>query len=91
VILSHSDVRHYNNLSRNVPDAVLDKIGKGHGRVDGVVMVNFYPTFASPDGKANVSTIADHAEYIGERIGRSQCVSSQDFACVGDLAVFWKV
>ena len=36
---SHSDVRHYNNLSRNVPDEVLDKIGKGLGRVDGVVMV----------------------------------------------------
>lgn len=39
VMWSHSDVRHYNNLSRNVPDEVLDKIGKGHGRVDGVVMV----------------------------------------------------
>jgi hypothetical protein len=28
-----------NNISRNVPDNVLDKIGRGHGKVDGVVMV----------------------------------------------------
>lgn len=33
---------------------------------------SFYPVFASPDGKANISTIADHAEYIANRIGRSQ-------------------
>lgn len=39
VILSHSDSRHFNNLSRNVPDKILEKIGKGKGKTDGVVMV----------------------------------------------------
>lgn len=85
VMWSHSDVRHYNNLSRNVPDEVLDKIGKGHGRVDGVVMVNFYPVFASPDGKANISTIADHAEYIANRIGRSHVGVGSDYDGVETL------
>lgn len=39
VIWSHSATRSLNNISRNVPDHVLDKIGRGHGKVDGVVMV----------------------------------------------------
>lgn len=39
VILSHSASRHFNNISRNVPDEVLDKIGRGKHRIDGVVMV----------------------------------------------------
>jgi membrane dipeptidase len=39
VIFSHSDARHFNNISRNAPDVVLDKIGKGKGKVDGVVMI----------------------------------------------------
>lgn len=41
VIFSHSDARHFNNISRNAPDVVLDKIGKGKGKVDGVVMVKW--------------------------------------------------
>lgn len=39
VILSHSASRHFNNISRNVPDEVLDKIGRGKHKIDGVVMV----------------------------------------------------
>lgn len=39
VIWSHSATRALNNISRNVPDYVLDKIGRDHGKVDGVVMV----------------------------------------------------
>jgi len=39
VILSHSASRHFNNISRNVPDEVLDKLGRGKHKVDGVVMV----------------------------------------------------
>lgn len=43
VILSHSCARHFNGMKRNVPDEVLDKLGKGKrkgkGTVDGVVMV----------------------------------------------------
>ena len=39
VILSHSASRHFNNISRNVPNEVLDKIGRDKHKVDGVVMV----------------------------------------------------
>ena len=87
VIWSHSATRALNNISRNVPDNVLDKIGRGHGKVDGVVMVksvefsvsrslahsSFYPAFAAPKGEeVGVSKIADHIEHIADRIGRHQ-------------------
>ena len=39
VMWSHSCAKHYNNITRNVPDSVLDKIGRRKGKVDGVVMV----------------------------------------------------
>ena len=38
-MLSHSCARHYQDIPRNVPDAVLDKIGRSKGKVDGIVMV----------------------------------------------------
>ena len=63
-MLSHSCARHYNDIGRNVPDVVLDRIGRTKGKVDGVVMVkcvrdlglgwvalkgnSFYPSFAAP-------------------------------------------
>jgi len=87
VIWSHSATRALNNISRNVPDNVLDKIGRGHGKVDGVVMVksvmffilrvkadsSFYPAFAAPKGEeVGVAKIADHIEHIADRIGRHQ-------------------
>ena len=36
---SHSCSRHFNDIQRNVPDYILDKVGKGKHKVDGVVMV----------------------------------------------------
>lgn len=39
VILSHSCARQLNGMKRNVPDEVLDRLGKDKGKVDGVVMV----------------------------------------------------
>jgi membrane dipeptidase len=73
VILSHSDARHFNNISRNVPDEVLHRIGSGKGKNDGVVMVNFYPAFLLPQGqKADVNTVADHIEYIASISGKAQ-------------------
>lgn len=41
VILSHSCARHFNKMNRNVPDNVLDKLGRDKGKVDGVVMVKY--------------------------------------------------
>ncbi len=70
---SHSSARHYNNISRNVPDFVLKRIGKGKGKVDGVVMINIYPAFMSPTPEtADVKTVADHVEYVAKLIGKQQ-------------------
>lgn len=39
VMFSHSATRHFNNFSRNVPDEILEMIGTGKDKQDGVVMV----------------------------------------------------
>lgn len=39
VMWSHSAARHFNNISRNVPDEILSKIGRGKHQLDAVVMV----------------------------------------------------
>nr|ODO02587.1 membrane dipeptidase [Cryptococcus depauperatus CBS 7855] len=80
VILSHSCARHFNNLSRNVPDEVLDKIGKGKGKNNGVVMVNFFPLFASstPDD-VDVSYIADEIEYIVKKTSKFNVGIGSDY------------
>ncbi|KAK1927955.1 membrane dipeptidase-domain-containing protein [Papiliotrema laurentii] len=80
VILSHSASRHFNNITRNVPDQVLDKIGRGKHQVDGVVMVNFYPAFASDKpAKVDAAFIADHVEYIANRIGKHHVGIGSDY------------
>ncbi|KAK4688450.1 membrane dipeptidase, partial [Tremellales sp. Uapishka_1] len=80
VMLSHSASRHFNNISRNVPDAVLEKIGRGKHQVDGVVMVNFYPAFVSstPD-KVDVAFIADHIDYIANKTGKHHVGIGSDY------------
>ena len=79
VIWSHSASRHYNNISRNVPDYILKRIGSGKDQVDGVVMVNIYPAFMLPTDKqeeADVTTAADHVEWMAGIMGKKQCVMS---------------
>lgn len=38
-MFSHSVPRHFNSISRNVPDEILDRIGTRNHQIDGVVMV----------------------------------------------------
>ncbi|WVO19650.1 uncharacterized protein IAS62_000940 [Cryptococcus decagattii] len=84
VILSHSCARHFNGMKRNVPDEVLDKLGKGKGKekgtVDGVVMVNFFPVFASPNPDlVDVAYIADEIEYIANKTSRDHVGIGSDY------------
>ena len=41
VIWSHSSARDVHDVSRNVPDHILRRLGKGQGKKDGIIMV--YP------------------------------------------------
>ena len=49
VLFSHSSARSIADVTRNVPDDVLDSVG----RSGGVVMVTFVPTFLTPAGAAS--------------------------------------
>jgi membrane dipeptidase len=81
VMWSHSAVRALVNISRNVPDELLEMIGTGKGKRDGVVMVNFAPYFVARKGKnATVYDVADHVEHIAKVAGKKQYVCCQ--ACV---------
>ncbi|WWD18107.1 hypothetical protein CI109_102556 [Kwoniella shandongensis] len=81
VILSHSAARHFNeNLQRNVPDTVLAKIGRGKHQVDGVIMVNFFPVFASPNpSEVDVAYIADEIEYIAKKTSKHHVGIGSDY------------
>ncbi|OWZ68185.1 hypothetical protein AYX15_01011, partial [Cryptococcus neoformans] len=80
VILSHSCARHFNKMNRNVPDNVLDRLGRGKGKVDGVVMVNFFPVFASPNPDlVDVAYIADEIEYIANKTSKNHVGIGSDY------------
>lgn len=71
VMWSHSSARGIRDISRNVPDFILQRLGKGENQTDGVVMVNFAPQFIADDEKdATVQAVADHVEHIGKVAGR---------------------
>ncbi|KAH8827962.1 membrane dipeptidase-domain-containing protein [Flagelloscypha sp. PMI_526] len=73
VMWSHSSARAIHNHVRNVPDDILAMIGKGEGKKDGVIMVNFAPDFVAGPGLANITAVADHVEHIASISGK-HCV-----------------
>ena len=81
VFWSHSSSRALKDISRNVPDDLLEKLttaddgmARWKGLTDGVVMVNFAPQFISSGGHATLSEVADHVEHMAKVAGKEQCV-----------------
>ncbi|KIM54428.1 hypothetical protein SCLCIDRAFT_1222022 [Scleroderma citrinum Foug A] len=84
VIWSHSSARAVHDVARNVPDEVLGMIGTGKGQKDGIIMVNFSPSFVAPDGEADVKKVADHVEHIANVVGKKHVGIGSDFDGVLD-------
>lgn len=75
VMLSHSAARHFKDIRRNVPDAVLDKLARSSK--DFVVMINAYPGFIG--GSEDLDQYVRHIEYVGEKVGRRHVGVGTDF------------
>ncbi|XP_063801334.1 dipeptidase 2-like isoform X2 [Pseudophryne corroboree] len=65
VIFSHSAAFALCPINRNVPDDILRSIKKNRG----LVMVNFHSDFVACKKTANISTLADHFDYIRKLAG----------------------
>ncbi|KAK4939920.1 hypothetical protein LTR10_019879 [Elasticomyces elasticus] len=78
VVWTHAGARALWDHPRNVPDDVLEMIGDGPGQKDAVIQSIFFPNFIAGDG-TNVSHVADHMEYIANKIGRNRVGVASDY------------
>ena len=83
VIFSHSSARTLTEHHRNVPDTILRRLPENGG----VVMIAFYPPFVRQQGRARLSDVADHIEYVKELIGIDHVGLGSDFDGIGTTVV----
>lgn len=79
IVATHSNVHAICPSSRNLTDKQLDAIRDS----DGMVGVNYCVAFASPDGSRDtampLSVLADHVDYLIERLGIDRVGFGSDF------------
>lgn len=76
VLFTHSNARGLVDHDRNVPDRILQKLKAK----DGVIMLSFVPDFITPGGQgARLSQVADHFDYVKEKIGVAHIGVGSDF------------
>lgn len=75
VMLSHSAARALNDLERNVPDSVLDKLASSNK--DHVVMINVYPGFIG--GEGDLDQVIKHVDHLSSILGRDHVGVGTDF------------
>lgn len=80
IVATHSGVHALCPSTRNLTDKQLDAIRES----DGTVGVNFHVGFVRPDGKelpaeTTVAAIADHVDYLAERLGIDKVALGSDF------------
>jgi len=83
IIASHSGVRAIRNHYRNLYDSqIIDIANTG-----GVIGIVFYPPFLSGTGSANISTVANHIDYIVNLVGIDHVGLGSDFDGIGTNTV----
>ncbi|KAJ3494192.1 hypothetical protein NLJ89_g10858 [Agrocybe chaxingu] len=87
VIWSHSSSRTVHDHPRNVPDDILDLIGRGPDKTDAVVMVNFAAGFIAEPGNATVAAVADHVDHIAKVAGKEHVGIGSDFDGIEEVPV----
>jgi membrane dipeptidase len=75
VVFSHSSAFTLCPNKRNVPDDILEKVKEK----DGIVMINFYPEYITCSSKATLVDVANHIDYISNKIGRDKVGFGSDF------------
>jgi membrane dipeptidase len=79
LVATHSNVHAICPSTRNLTDKQLDAIAES----DGIVGINFNCGFLRPDGERNADTslevMADHIDYLVERIGIDRVALGSDF------------
>jgi membrane dipeptidase len=100
VMFSHSNARAVSDVSRNVPDAILQQIPKNGG----IVMVTFVPSFSSqtvadynkndaefkkanPAPRATVADVANHIDHIKKIAGIDHVGLGGDFDGIEDVVL----
>ena len=79
LVATHSAAHKICPSTRNLTDEQIDVIGESNG----IVGINFHVGFIRSDGKRDsntpLTTLADHAAYIADRIGPEHVALGSDF------------